>query len=312
MTRVAVSGANGFVGSHLSHALVSKFTIRMLTRTPIHQKHKMATVENVVIGDLATSTDFSKALSNVDVVVHTAAHVHQMNPSPEDEARFDKINYWGTRKLLEASYKHGVKHFIFLSTVKVNGERSFVHSLKESDEANPQDAYAKSKLKAEKYVVEFCQEKGMQYTILRLPLVYGVGVKANFERFYALCKSHRLLPFKSLQNRRSLLYIDNLISAVSAVLTYPSENNGIYFVTDDDDVSVSMLAYLIAKANGNKLWQLAFPLQLFKLIGMACGKKEVVARLSQPLCISCNKFKHDFDWVPLYTTQEALQKIAQY
>lgn len=311
MTRIAITGANGFIGRTLCDCLNERdFVVHGLTRTNGAIAVK-GSLKSFVVGALHGQTEFCSALDGCDVVIHTAARVHQMNDKASNEHLYDVVNVEGTKRLLEQSKEVGVKHFIFLSTVKVIGERTGDSPISEHKSSKPEDPYAKSKLKAEAFIIEFCLQNDIRYTILRLPLVYGAGVKANFAKLYALSSKPVPLPFKGLKQKRSLLYVENLCSAILNVLKAKSHQSGVYYLSDDDDVSVGELVSIMKRALHNNMPMFSVPTKLINTLAALLNKRSEVARLTEPFRVSCQKFKQDFSWTAPYNTEQAIIKMTK-
>ncbi|NDF06739.1 MAG: NAD-dependent epimerase/dehydratase family protein, partial [Betaproteobacteria bacterium] len=244
--KLLITGGTGFVGQHLVSELKRRnLPYQIAVRT---QAGNSAYPECISVGDINAHTAWSQALEGVTDVVHLAARVHITQETSTDAyAAFRAVNTEGTLNLARQAAAAGVRRFVFLSSVKVNGEGS-PHAYRETDTPAPEDAYAVSKWEAEKGLWEISAETGMQIVILRIPLVYGPGVGANFLQLLQTVNKGWPLPLGGIHNRRSLLYVGNLVDAIVVALQHADAANKLYLLSDGQDVSTSQLVELIAKA----------------------------------------------------------------
>ncbi|HFR5658817.1 TPA: NAD-dependent epimerase/dehydratase family protein, partial [Legionella pneumophila] len=261
MAKILITGATGFIGRSLVPALLSEGHD---VRCAVLQLDSTLQAEQIVINNLEVHTDWTDALRNVEIVIHLAARVHIMKEyatSSLDE--YCKINSIATKNFAEQAAQNNVKRFIFLSTIKVHGEFS-QNNLPFSEDCRiqPKDPYAKSKLYAEQFIQEICQNARMEFVILRPPLVYGPYVKANFLRILQLVDKKWPLPFGSIYNKRTFIYIDNLVSAISAVVSEPSAANQVYLVADDCSWSLTQLVQTLSRKMNTKLFLIPIPVQI--------------------------------------------------
>jgi len=270
-------------------------------------------VAAVPVGDIGPDTQWSAALAGRNAVIHLAAHVHVMPGAAGDAADdFNRVNVQGSENLARQAAHAGVRRFVFLSSVKVNGEISTGRAFVESDPARPTDAYGASKAEAEKRLKAVSAETGMELVIVRPPLVYGPGVKANFLRLLRIVDTGIPLPFLSIDNRRSLVYVGNLVHALGACLTHPAAANRTFFVSDDHDVSSPQLVREIAAALGRKPRLLPFPPVLLRGIGLLTGRTEQVARLTASLQVDVSSIKSTLGWLPPFTLQQGIAETASW
>lgn len=311
--RILVTGATGFVGRALCEELAQ-------------QKHEVVAVvrkESAELGDsietislttIDESTEWTAALQNVDVVVHLAARVHVMRDDAADSlAEFRQVNVDGTLNFAMQASKAGVKRFIFMSSVKVNGESTAIDQpFKFSDVAHPQDAYGISKFEAEEGLVKVSQSTGMKVVIIRPPLIYGDGVKANFANMLKLVKFGLPLPFGAIKNKRSLIYVENLTSFIAACITNKNAANKTFLVSDGDDVSTTELLKACAFALNKKIWLLPIP-QSWLLFGFKLlGKKNLAQRLLGNLQVDSQYACETLNWKPPYTLAQGLEKTVHH
>ncbi|HAT7060132.1 TPA: NAD-dependent epimerase/dehydratase family protein, partial [Legionella pneumophila] len=274
MAKILITGATGFIGRSLVPALLSEGHD---VRCAVLQLDSTLQAEQIVINNLEVHTDWTDALRNVEIVIHLAARVHIMKEyatSSLDE--YCKINSIATKNFVEQAVQNNVKRFIFLSTIKVHGEFSQNNlPFSEDCRTQPEDPYAKSKLYAEQFIQEICQNARMEFVILRPPLVYGPYVKANFLRILQLVDKKWPLPFGSIYNKRTFIYIDNLVSAISAVVSEPSAANQVYLVADDCSWSLTQLVQTLSRKMNTKLFLIPIPVQILIFLFKLCGLKNI-------------------------------------
>ena len=259
------------------------------------------------------NTDWSEALGqDTDVVVHLAAQVPLTDTAAEDQAdRYTQANTLGTANLARRCAQHGVKRFIFVSTVKVLGEGKS-EPYQDTDLAVPADAYAISKWDAEQALWQVAAETGMEVVMLRPPLVYGPGVKGNFLRLMQAIDKRRPLPLGAIHNQRSLIYLGNLVDAIHRCVTHPKAAGKAFLVSDGDDVSTPELVRRIAAALERPPFLLPVPVSWMRWAGRVLGKQAAVDRLLGSLCVDISPLREELDWTPPYSMQEGLEATAQW
>lgn len=311
MTKVLVTGATGFVGRRLVSALITE---GHEVRCAVSQKIDWLKAEQVVVNRLDCDPDWSEALEGIDVVIHLAARAHVMKETSSsglDEYR--KINSIATQHLAKEAAKHQVKRFIFLSSIKVNGESTPENDpFTEESVAKPVDPYGQSKLHAEQYLEAISQETGMQVVILRSPLVYGPGVKANFLKMMKLVKKDLPLPFGDVKNSRHIVYVDNLVSALCLVLTHPDAGNQTYLVADDEPLSLTQLLSLLGKEMNTKARLIPVPVPFMEFSFKLLGLKNLNIRLFRSLEVSNSKIKSQLGWAPPVSCTEGLRETVKW
>lgn len=307
--RLLVTGATGLVGRKLLSILkqYSEFEVRATLRSQVFDLS-----EGVQVGCLGPDTDWTNALNGVEVIVHLAARVHIMNDTSSDPlAAFREVNVAGTERLARMAVKAGVRRFIYLSSVKVNGEGSQV-PYSEQDSPMPLDPYGISKLEAEQILRRIEAETGLEVVILRPPLVYGPGVKANFLQMIEVVNRGTPLPFASIKNQRSLIYLGNLVDAIVACINHPKAAGQTYLVSDGEDVSTPGLIRRVATALGKPDRLFPVPPAIMRLTGRVTGKSEAVDRLLGSLVIDSSKIRMDLNWKPPYTMEQGLRETAEW
>jgi len=306
--KLLITGGTGFVGQHLVSELKRRnLPYQIAVRT---QAGNSAYPECISVGDINAHTAWSQALEGVTDVVHLAARVHITQETSTDAyAAFRAVNTEGTLNLARQAAAAGVRRFVFLSSVKVNGEGS-PHAYRETDTPAPEDAYAVSKWEAEQGLWEISAETGMQVVILRIPLVYGPGVGANFMQLLQTVNNGWPLPLGGIHNQRSLLYVGNLVDAIVVALQHPDASNKLYLLSDGQDISTSQLVELIAKALKKPARLFAAPQGLIRVVAGVLGKSSAVDRLFGSLYLDSGKIQQELGWVPPFSMQEGLNETA--
>ena len=309
---IFVTGANGFVGKALCRVLVEQTQI---VRTATRQTNtQVKNNETVGVGDLNGPTDWTKALLDIKVVIHLAARVHVMNDASTDPlAEFRKVNVEGTLNLAKQAAKAGVKRIIFISSIKVNGEHSDLNKpFTEADVADPQDAYGLSKYEAEQGLLLIAQQTGMEVVIIRPPLIYGPGVKANFKSMLHFVKRGIPLPFGIINNKRSFVYLGNLISLIIRCIDHPEAANQVFLVSDGEDLSTTQLLTGCAKALGVKARLLPVPQKLIEFFANLLGKQDMAQRLCGNLQVDISKARHLLNWTPPVSVADGLIETCKH
>lgn len=309
--RVLVTGANGFVGRNLC-AVLNRQQHAVVAAVRAVNADVTGLVQTVVIGSIDADTDWLAALCNVDVVVHLAARVHVMSDHAKDPlVEFRHVNVAGTLNLAMQATEAGVKRFIFISSVKVNGECTEINQpFIEENAANPQDAYGLSKFEAEQGLLMLKQQTDMEIVIIRPPLVYGVGVKANFANMLRAVKRGIPLPFGAINNQRSFVYVGNLVSLILCCLDHPSAANQAFLVSDGQDLSTPELLRACALAMGVKSRLLPVPQRLIAFAAAMLGKRAIAQRLSGNLQVDIAKARTLLGWEPPVSVADGLKATA--
>ena len=266
----------------------------------------------ISVGDINAHTPWSQALAGVTDVVHLAARVHITQEASSDAyAAFRAVNTEGTLHLARQAAAAGVRRFIFLSSIKVNGEGK-PQAYLETDTPAPEDAYAASKWEAEQGLWKISAETGMQMVVLRIPLVYGPGVGANFLQLLRTVNKGWPLPLRGIANCRSLLYIGNLVDAMLVALEHPDAANRLYLLSDGQDVSTSQLVQRIAQALNETPRLFSLPQGMLRLAASVLGKSSAVDRLFGSLYLDSSKFRQELGWVPPFSLQDGLNETANW
>jgi nucleoside-diphosphate-sugar epimerase len=309
---ILITGANGFVGCAVAkHLLAHGHAVRGAVRRNALQG-QLPGVEQVAVGELAPDTFWEQALHGMDTVIHLAARVHLMNDTVADPlAVFRLVNVEGTRQLALEAAKAGVKRLVFVSSVKVHGEEAPT-PYDENSSCNPQDPYGVSKMEAEQALRRIEAETGLEVVIVRPPLVYGPGVKANFLRMVQVIARGLPLPLASIANRRSLLYVGNLANALATCVIHPKAAGQTYLVSDGKAVSTPELIRSVAAVMGVPARLFPMPVAVMQLAGILTGKKTAVQRLAGSLAVDSSKIRQELGWVPPFTMEEGLKETAEW
>lgn len=313
--RVAVTGASGFVGLALTKKIHDSTDHRVVALSrSVHCPH-WGTVEYRLCGDLAPNTDWTEALSGVNILVHAAARAHVMRePRVVDSIeQYHAINVAGTLNLARQAAELGVKRTVFLSTIKINGETTKLgEPFRVADTVNPQNAYSASKLEAERGLYEISQITGMEVVCIRPPLVYGPGVKGNFLSMLHWLDCGLPLPLGAIHNQRSLVGLDNLIDLIITCLNHPAAANQTLLVSDDEDLSTTELLIRLGKALDRRVRLVPVPSTILRWGATIFGKDEVVQRLLGNLHVDIVKTKELLGWSPPVSVDAGLKKTVEW
>ncbi|TMP05557.1 UDP-glucose 4-epimerase [Pseudoalteromonas sp. S3178] len=302
---IALTGYSGFVGTELLKKINTKECV-LLGRKPASDNYKHQFFD---LSEPVQELD----LSEVKVLVHCAARVHIMDDNsanPIDE--FRAVNTKGTLHLATQAAQAGVKRFIFISTIKVNGESTTGRTPFNEQESAPEDPYGVSKAEAEQQLLALGHKTGMEIVIIRPPLVYGEGVKANFASLMRLVNKGFPLPFRAInKNKRSLVSVYNLVDLIMVCVEHPNAANKVFLVSDDHDLSTAEMVQLMAKVQGKSNLALPVPPVLFSLVGAILGKKQVVDRLIGSLQVDITYTKSTLNWAPPYSVEDGFKFSAK-
>lgn len=306
-TRILVTGANGFVGSRLVAELHQRGC------AVVSAVRQSADNSQIAVGNIDSNTDWRVALQDVSTVIHTAARVHVMNEVAADPmAEFREVNVGATLNLARQAVSSGVRRFVFVSSVKVNGESTTDVPFSAFDVPAPQDFYGQSKLEAETALRALAIETGLEVVIVRPPLVYGENVRANFLSLMKLSTLGLPLPLGGIKNRRSMIALDNLVDVLIACVEHPDASNQVFLVSDDHDVGLSELMKLMAAAGGKNLWLIPAPIKLMSLCAKILGKSSVAERLFGSLQVDIEHTKNTLNWRPVVSIEGALSKTVAH
>ena len=314
MMRVLVTGANGFVGAALCERLdASGIATRAAVRSGSQTRNLCSDIQKTAVGDIHATTDWLAALAGVTHVVHLAARVHVMREVSRDPlAEFRAVNTAGTINLARQAAASGAKRFVYVSTIKVNGERTSGRSFSVDDNPHPEDAYAQSKLEAELALKEIGLNTGMEAVIVRPPLIYGPGVKGNFLSLMRVVRRGWPLPLASCNNCRSLVGLTNFISLLERCTTHPAAADQVFLAADGEDLSTPELLRRVAHALGKKARLLPFPSAMLNMAARIVGRPGIYERLCESLQVDANKARELLGWTPPLTLDEELARTARW
>lgn len=315
---ILLTGSSGFVGESLLQRIHKYHQIQKTTaifRQPeqISHAHK-SNIFPEIIPSLEQLAQSQELLSQVDCIIHLAARVHQMHDSVTDPlAAFRAVNTKATEELALAASKAGVKRFIFLSSIKVNGEENSKDTIyQETSIASPQDPYGISKWEAEEKLRHVSNQTGLEVVILRPPLVYGPKVKANFLKMIEIIHKGIPLPLASVNNLRSLVFVENLTDAIINAAIHPAAASQTFLISDGYDISTSDLIKQIATSLQKTPKLLPFPPKLLKLAGQLTGKSDTLDRLTGSLVVDSSKIRQTLNWTPPYTFEQGIQQTCDW
>lgn len=307
--RVFVTGANGFIGTALCKGLVSRgFSVRGLVRADVPDEtgviyHK---------GALEDSASLLSYLSGVDCLVHLAGRAHVMRDESRDPlGAFRAINCEATLELARVALRAGVRRFVFLSSIGVNGAETPGRPFSESFTPNPHSDYALSKLEAEQGLKGLLAGSGTELVIIRPPLVYGVDAPGNFARLLRIIEKGVPLPFGALNNQRSMIALDNLVELVSACVVHPDAAGELFLAADGDDLSTGELVRILAEGMGRQVRLFPVPARLLSIGASLVGKRAMYTQLCESLRIDASKARRVLGWQPRQSARQALLEAGR-
>ena len=308
---ILLTGATGFLGSWLVKILQAKLDAN-LTATA-RSRAQISGANTVEVLGFDVNADWSAALANQQVVIHAAARAHIMKDEVADPlAEYRRVNVDGTLNLARQAAEAGVKRFIFISSIKVNGEQTSSSQLFMADDAPaPEDAYGISKWEAEQGLQLVGAETGMEVVIIRPPLVYGPGVKGNFANMIKMLKRGLPLPLGSINNKRSLVAVDNLVDLIVTCIDHPAAANQVFLAGDGQDLSTTELLRGVAKAMGKPSRLIPVPSSLLMLGATLLGKKAMAQRLLGSLQVDISKARNLLGWEPPVSVEEGLRRCFE-
>ncbi len=312
-SRLLVTGANGFVGRALCGAILrAGDSVRCAVRD-ISAPHALPKHTLYPSPGLGADADWRRALQGIDSVVHLAARVHMMAETGSDTSHiYSQVNTLGTLQLARQASDMGVRRFVFMSTLKIHGEvNASAHPFRESDTPAPTDAYAQSKLEAEQGLLRLGAETGMEIVIIRPPIVYGAGVKANFGRLMHAVNGGRILPVGAIRNRRSMVALDNLVDFTLLCTKHASAANQSFLISDGQDLSTPELVRGLAKAAGKTARLPSIPMWMLRTGASALGQQAALQRLCDNLYVDIAKARELLGWTPPLSVAQGLQRAMQ-
>ena len=327
--KVLVTGAGGFIGSSLCPRILAEgWQVRGTVRVESDVSQLPDGVEAFSIGSIDSDTKWDDALEGIDTVVHLAARVHVMDDNSSDPlAEYRKVNVEGTKCFAYAAANAGVKRFVFISSIKVNGEGTEIRGRRsevggqegepkeffsEKDVPEPHDPYAVSKWEAEQVLRDVEADTGLEVVILRPPLVYGPGVKANFLRLFKIVERGIPLPLANIKNKRSFIYLANLVDAITTCIIHADSSGQTYLVSDNENISTPELIQRMASALGRPVRLFPIPPFLMRLAGKLLGKSAAIDRILDSLIIDSTKIRKELEWKPPHTMEQGIKETAKW
>ena len=311
MSRILVTGANGFLGRVLCETLAhSGHGVRAAVRADTNAE--LACTDLVAIGDIGANTDWTRALDGIDTVIHAAARAHVLHDSPANAALYMGTNAEGTRGLIEAAARCGVGRLVYVSSIKVNGEATTAVPFGAGDTPAPLDDYGRSKLAAERLVLEAATAGNVDGLIVRPPLVYGRGVRANFLRLMTWIWKGVPLPLGAVRNSRSLVSVWNLADLIMRLATVKDPGARVFLASDDHDLSTPDLIRKLAAAMEKPARLMPVPIPALWLAARLAGKGPEVSRLCGSLQIDVEATRRRLAWTPPLTVDEGLSRTVRW
>jgi nucleoside-diphosphate-sugar epimerase len=307
-----VTGANGFIGRALcATAVAHGYRVRGAVRRSTC--HLPCGVEPALVGDLASDTNWAKVLDGGYAIVHTAARVHVMQDSVADPlAEFRRVNVAGTLRLARQAANAGVRRFLFISSIKVNGAETFDVPFTADDTPAPDSPYAISKQEAELGLRQIAEETGLEVVTIRPPLVFGPGASGNFDALLRHVARGVPLPLGAIHNQRSLVALDNLVDLMMTCLHHPAAPNQVFLVSDGEDLSTTALLRRTAAALGRPARLIPVPARVLRAAARVSGQTDLAQRLCGSLQVSITKTRERLGWAPMVTVDQALSQVARH
>jgi len=313
MKKILVTGASGFIGQSLCETLSKSGRLVLGAVRNLNSILINKNIEYIPVGDIAFKKNWKDLLVDVDCIIHCAGRAHKMIDNKNLDT-YSLANINGTKYLAEQAVEAGVKRLVFLSSVKVNGETTHQNTkqkLSHKDTPNPNDYYAISKLEAEKALWDISLRTGLEVVVVRLPLVYGYGVKGNLARLIKLVKSRIPLPLSLVKNQRSMIGIDNLVDLLIRCIDHPEASGKTFLASDGEDLSTPELVKLIASSMGKKANLFPFPISILKFLGSVFRRREEINRLVRSLRIDDSYTKEILNWTPSVSVEEGIRRMVQ-
>jgi len=309
--RVLVTGAAGFVGRALCRDLArAGYVVRAMVRA--ERPVPAGASESVVVDDIGAGANWDCTLDAVDFIVHLAAKAHVVTARSMDESAAIRTNAHGTEALAAAAARAGVRRFVYLSTVKVNGEETTVRPFTDQDDPRPADAYARSKWLGETLATQAARAGNMELAIVRAPLIYGPEVRANFLQLMRWVDRGWPLPFGSVKNSRSLVGIWNLTDLLARLLEHPAAPGHVFMISDGQDLSTPDLIRGIGRALGRHPRLMPVPDWLLRSIGLLSGSSKQFKRLCRSLTVDIDSTRTLLGWAPPIATDEGFARTANW
>jgi UDP-glucose 4-epimerase len=304
--KILITGANGFIGTHLCHELSNRNVGFRATARRANENN----YADFISCDLETTDSLDQLMDGCDTVVHLAGRAHVT--SDESQEKYQVANEFVTQRLANAAAQNGIERFVYLSSIKANGESSGPGlPIRQSDTPNPLDNYGRSKLAAELALQEICRVNSMDYVIIRPTLVYGKGVKANFSALISAVKRGLPLPIATVKNVRSMIGINNLTDLIIAASTNPKATNQTFLASDGIDTSTPALVRLIAESLNRRARIFPFPISILKLLAAVFGKSSAIDKLIGSLSVDISHTTNTLNWHPPFSIESEIAKAVK-
>lgn len=306
-SKILVTGADGFIGKAVINALNKKGVTIVKSG-----RRKSLVSKDYFYREISGETSWDDVLNKVDSVIHLGGRAHILNDGKNSAAEYMDTNFHGTKNLALQAAKKGVKKFIFISSIGVNGRLTKDKPFTELSELNPDSPYSLSKMLAEKELRAIEKDTGMEVVIIRPPLVYGAGAKGNFPRLIKLVKTSLPLPFKYVSNKRSFVSVTNLVSGILHCLTHEKTGGETFLISDGKDLSTGELVKIIGEKLDKKVWLIYFPLFFIKFCLENLGRKNIYESLFCSLEVDCSKLRDEFLWTPVSKIDLEIEKTIDW
>jgi nucleoside-diphosphate-sugar epimerase len=313
-SRILITGASGFIGSGLVKQLLreERYQIRLVLREKTMPHNVSNFCECIHIDGIHGATKWNDTLDGVDIIIHLAGRAHILKDLADNPLQqFREVNLWGTKNLANAAAKKGVRRFVYVSSVGVNGfETKFGKPFVETDYPQPHNAYAVSKMEGERALLDEATASGMEFVIIRPPLVYGYGAPGNFAQLLKLVRSRVPIPLGAVDNLRSFIALDNLIDFIIACCSKPSAANQLFLISDGYDMSTPEFVRAIAHSIERKAQLVTVPLFFLRACAMLTGQQPVVQRLCGNLQLDISKANKLLEWAPKVSVDEGMRRAT--
>lgn len=305
---VLVTGATGFVGNQILKQLANDSRFRLRAAVRDKAENLFADVPVYKVGDIEACTDWRDALVGCKTIIHTAARAHVMNDLAHDPlAEFRCVNVEGSYNLARQAIDAGVKRFIFISSIKVNGEGGVNRIYRFDDSAAPEDDYGLSKWEAEQRLKSLCAGASMELVVIRPPLIYGPGVKGNLALLAKAIDKGVPLPLGAIRNQRDMLSLNNLIDLIKVCIEHPSAANQVFLCCDNEPVSTPQLITLIANSRRKRARLLSVPVLVLNILAFLIGRQAMLKRLSSDFRVDMQHTMQTLNWKPPYSVVESMR-----
>ncbi|OOE40900.1 UDP-glucose 4-epimerase [Salinivibrio kushneri] len=303
MSKCLITGGSGFIGKHFLKNIDGYVCV-------VRGSDKKLCSDTFTVHSINGDTDWSGAFDGIDVVVHLAGRAHSKNEGESESLEeYREVNTHGTTNLARQAAKAGVKRFIFVSSIGVNGPSTTNEPFNLGMKAEPQNPYARSKYEAELGLKKIADETGLEVIIVRPTLVYGPNAPGNFEMLTRLVSKLPILPFGFANNRRDFIAVQNLADLLVTCANHPNAAGHIFLASDNETVSIKEFTNAIAKGLGKKVFQLPIPVSIMRLVGKITGKSAMLEQLFGNLEVDSSNIQQVLGWTPPLTMEQAMASL---